>query len=1058
MAAFASNAGIVAGLTSQGTNKARPTVFYLDSELYMYNGGTPNGWKWNTGTSQWDSNTFIEAFDVDPGINKRPCAFYYNSELYMLLGGTGVPLGYKWSSANSQWEQNADISSGISVISSQIAPTVFFIGSTMYLILGNFDGTYQGFYWDGAQWVEDNNVITGLVDSGASIMPTTFYYDSVLYLVSNREYCFSWNTLSSTWESSSIGGSIPVSAGIAKPAAFEYESLIYIISGTSAFTGHILQSTAKIIDVTAESGVNIKAKLTVNLSEALETGDVLTAYNAPDAAGLGNSLYLVELTQLDSVTWEYQTDISEATWCYFRGVQTWNEIQIDTDDFNERYFILPTMSPTVINITDVNNYRILNSPTHNWNHGLLFYNDFIYGSARNFPDLGNADIFKIEAADYSNLIQETIYLNKTAQTSRLYDYDQIVVHKGFLWVQSGQYLVRINFSDLDYMIFSGLAVQGHREPPVADSDYIYITAGLAATKIDSSLLIGSFVSYGYDGSSAVAVPPTAILTTCTFIQLHPTELVYCHSAMVDSQYLYSAQTTTASTLSGYDDGLGINMCHVQKIRKSDMVTVNDVVIPRSTDDMVQSSEYIFLAPELPSLGANVLQLGYTWGLFAINKQTFEIKYLKSLTPRQYQNGSLNAAYGVFYFNDKITAQLINSKSTIIIDVSEIEQWGDNYPIGGATDAIYTFQLNGVDLTVPCNELVLDNAGWVHTNTWEDPTMIFKFGLSEITDVDKEPILETILISSDCGGATVIGYYVVDEGESELTAGGFNYGTDPLDLSINVPVDPFSYEFETTLEGLTAGIYYIQAYGVNTEGTFYGNVVMFSTYNVLKLSYDTILAEYDCISKLNGCSIRCVQDAPGEIDGTIGIVTDIDGNVYTTIVINEKRWFVQNLRTTKYKDGTEIPYVTGATEWSEQEDGARVAYDNDLDNINCPTTTTTSTTDYPITTTSTTTEVPVTTTTTTIPPTTTTTTTEEPPVTTTTSTTEELITTTTTSTTEEITTTTTTTNGIDGESLTTDTTMVTADSSLTITVDTIESTIREEFDALNTKFTTLYNLI
>jgi hypothetical protein len=46
-----------------------------------------------------------------------------------------------------------------------------------------------------------------------------------------------------------------------------------------------------------------------------------------------------------------------------------------------------------------------------------------------------------------------------------------------------------------------------------------------------------------------------------------------------------------------------------------------------------------------------------------------------------------------------------------------------------------------------------------------------------------------------------------------------------------------------------------------------------------------------------------------------IITDIDGNVYHTIVIGEQVWMVKNLRTTRFYDGTIIPNVIHGTEWS-----------------------------------------------------------------------------------------------------------------------------------------------
>jgi len=57
------------------------------------------------------------------------------------------------------------------------------------------------------------------------------------------------------------------------------------------------------------------------------------------------------------------------------------------------------------------------------------------------------------------------------------------------------------------------------------------------------------------------------------------------------------------------------------------------------------------------------------------------------------------------------------------------------------------------------------------------------------------------------------------------------------------------------------------------------------------------------------------------------VTDIDGNVYTTVTIGTQTWMVENLKTTKYRNGDPIPNITDGTEWGNRSTGAYCDYEN-----------------------------------------------------------------------------------------------------------------------------------
>ena len=105
-------------------------------------------------------------------------------------------------------------------------------------------------------------------------------------------------------------------------------------------------------------------------------------------------------------------------------------------------------------------------------------------------------------------------------------------------------------------------------------------------------------------------------------------------------------------------------------------------------------------------------------------------------------------------------------------------------------------------------------------------------------------------------------------------------------------------FQRDLTGLTSGTtYYLKAYAIKNNVVYYGNELSFTT-------------------------LTLGMPSPG-----IGTVTDIDGNIYNTITLGTQVWMVENLKTTRYSDGSLIPIVTDNTAWTNASSGAYCDYDN-----------------------------------------------------------------------------------------------------------------------------------
>ena len=72
---------------------------------------------------------------------------------------------------------------------------------------------------------------------------------------------------------------------------------------------------------------------------------------------------------------------------------------------------------------------------------------------------------------------------------------------------------------------------------------------------------------------------------------------------------------------------------------------------------------------------------------------------------------------------------------------------------------------------------------------------------------------------------------------------------------------------------------------------------------------------------------CTDPVDKPDGSSLGTVKDKDGNVYKTIKIGSQVWMAENLKSTKYNNGTEIINVTSNIQWTNLTTGAYCNYEN-----------------------------------------------------------------------------------------------------------------------------------
>lgn len=139
-----------------------------------------------------------------------------------------------------------------------------------------------------------------------------------------------------------------------------------------------------------------------------------------------------------------------------------------------------------------------------------------------------------------------------------------------------------------------------------------------------------------------------------------------------------------------------------------------------------------------------------------------------------------------------------------------------------------------------------------------------------------PVISTTAVTEISEVSMTSGGNITSDGGSTVTSRGIYWSTNPdQTIAENKTTDGTGTgNFTSNMSGLNGSTtYFVRAYATNRTGTAYGDQLSFTTR-----------------------------------------ISDVDGNGYHSVTIGTQTWMVENLKTTRLNDGSEIKVITSDLEW------------------------------------------------------------------------------------------------------------------------------------------------